>query len=109
MTFVLRPTSPAFCSVFMTSDKSVFPAGEHCCCVWFFSVIKSGDVKANPLLGWAKGTSENDPDWMQSYKLQMRRFNLEVILAALIALTILIVLLLTAWEAFQKSMPFVHP
>jgi hypothetical protein len=70
-----------------------------------FQCDKSGDLKANPLLGWAKGSSENDVDWMQSYKRQMRRFNLEVILAALIALTISIVLLLTAWEAFQKSMP----
>ena len=70
-----------------------------------FQCDKSGDLKANPLLGWAKGSSENDVDWMQSSKRQMRRFNLEVILAALIALTISIVLLLTAWEAFQKSMP----
>jgi len=88
----------------MTSDKSVFPAGKHCCCVWFFSVIKA-DVKANPLPGWAKGTSKNDPDWMQSYKRQMRIFNREVILAALIALTILIVLLFIAWGPFRRACP----
>jgi hypothetical protein len=36
----------------------------------------------------------------------MRIFNLEVILAALIALTVVIVWLFIAWEAFQKSIPF---
>jgi hypothetical protein len=35
----------------------------------------------------------------------MRRFNLEVILVALIALALLIGWLFNTWEAFQKSVP----
>jgi hypothetical protein len=46
---------------------------------------------------------------MQSYERRMRIFNLEVILAALIALTILIVGLFTAWGAFQNSVLLVRP
>jgi hypothetical protein len=72
---------------------------------------KKRHVKANGLLGAAKRTSERGAEinWMQSYERRMRIFNLEVILAALIALTILIVGLFTAWGAFQNSVLLVRP
>ena len=71
-------------------------------------MIKSDNVKANGLLGVAKRTSERgrEINWMQSYERRMRIFNLEVILAALIALAILIVWLFTAWAAFRESCLF---
>jgi len=43
--------------------------------------------------------------WTQAYERRMRRFNLEVVLVALIALALLIAWLFTTWEAFQKSVP----
>jgi hypothetical protein len=39
----------------------------------------------------------------------MRRFNLEVVLVALIALALLIGWLFNTWEAFQKSVPLLRP
>jgi hypothetical protein len=40
---------------------------------------------------------------LQAYERRMRVFNLGVIVVALIALTILIQWILTAWMAFEKS------
>jgi hypothetical protein len=42
--------------------------------------------------------------WTQAYEGRMRRFNLEVLLVALIALALLITWLFSTWEAFQKSL-----
>jgi hypothetical protein len=72
---------------------------------------KKRHVKANGLLAAAKRTSERGAEinWMQSYERRMRIFNLEVILAALIALAIFIVWLFTAWGAFQNSVLLVRP
>ena len=39
----------------------------------------------------------------------MRRFNLEVVLVALIGLALLIKWLFSTWEAFQKSVPLSRP
>jgi ABC-type methionine transport system permease subunit len=40
--------------------------------------------------------------WVTEYQRRMRRFNLEVIFAALIALTILIAQIFIEWWAFSK-------
>jgi len=40
--------------------------------------------------------------WAQAYERRMRRFNLEVILVALSALTISIAWLFIAWSLFSK-------
>jgi hypothetical protein len=42
--------------------------------------------------------------WTQAYEGRMPRFNLEVLLVALIALALLITWLFSTWEAFQKSL-----
>jgi hypothetical protein len=41
----------------------------------------------------------------QAYERRMWIFNVEIILAALIIFAILVVLLFTAWAAFQESLP----
>ena len=46
--------------------------------------------------------------WAQAYERRMRRFNLEVILTALIALMILTAGLFFAWEAFHNSALLLH-
>jgi len=73
---------------------------------WFFDSDKSAYVKANGLIREAKWTSEGDGkiSWAQAYERRMRILNVEIILAALIILTILVVLLFTAWGAFQESL-----
>jgi len=55
---------------------------------------------------YAKRTSERDGEisWTRSYERRMRIFTLEIILVALIALTVLIVCLFITWEAFQKNL-----
>jgi len=55
---------------------------------------------------YAKRTSERDGEisWTRSYERRMRIFTLEIILVSVIALTILIVCLFIAWEAFQKNL-----
>jgi hypothetical protein len=72
---------------------------------------KSGLMKANGFGGTAKRTpvKGREVSWTQSYEGRMRRFNLEVVLAALIALALLITWLFSTWEAFQKSMPLIAP
>jgi hypothetical protein len=72
---------------------------------------KSGHMKANGFGGTAKRTpvKGREISWTQSYEGRMRRFNLEVVLAALIALALLITWLFSTWEAFQKSMPLIAP
>jgi hypothetical protein len=64
-------------------------------------------VKANGLIREAKWTSEGDGkiSWAQAYERRMWIFNVEIILAALIIFAILVVLLFTAWAAFQESLP----
>jgi hypothetical protein len=56
------------------------------------------------LIGAAKRIAERGTEisWTKAYKRRMRRFNLEVILFALIALVILIGFLSIDWWAFQK-------
>ena len=63
---------------------------------------KTGIVKANGLAGLAKRISKRGR--IQSYEGRMRVFELGVIVGALIALTILIVCLFSAWMAFEKSL-----
>jgi hypothetical protein len=63
---------------------------------------KTGLVKANGLAGLAKRISKGGR--IQSYEGRMRVFELGVIVGALIALTILIVCLFSAWMAFEKSL-----
>jgi len=65
---------------------------------------KSGLVKANGLAGLAKRISKGGRERIQSYEGRMRVFELGVIVVALIALTILIVCLFSAWMAFEKSL-----
>jgi hypothetical protein len=48
-----------------------------------------------------------DSSWIEAYERRMRRFDLEVILAALIVM-ILTAELFIAWGAFQNSMPLPH-
>ena len=61
-------------------------------------------VKANGLAGDTKRISEGGAESLQSYERRMRVFNLEVIVIALIVLTILIVCLSATWMAFEKSL-----
>jgi hypothetical protein len=61
-------------------------------------------VKASGLAGAAKRLSESGTESLQSYERRMRVFNLEVIVIALIVLTILIVWLSATWMAFEKSL-----
>jgi hypothetical protein len=52
---------------------------------------------------------DREISWTQAYERRMRRYNLEVILAALIALMILTTGLFLAWGAFQSSARLPHP
>ena len=63
---------------------------------------KSGLVKAKGLAGSARRISEGGR--IQSYEGRMRVFELGVIVAALITLTIQIVCLFSAWMDFEKSL-----
>jgi hypothetical protein len=65
---------------------------------------KSGLVKAKGLAGLAKRISKGGRERIQSYEGRMWVFELGVIVVALIALTILIVCLFSAWMAFEKSL-----
>jgi hypothetical protein len=105
----IPPTSSPFFSVSYSGDKFVF-LSRKIDAVSGCQSDKSGIVKANGLADAAKRISERGGEigWAQSYERRMRIFNLEVVLAALIALAVLIVWLFMAWEAFQKSMPFSH-
>jgi hypothetical protein len=62
-------------------------------------------MKANGFGRTAKRTpvKGREISWTQAYEGRMRRFNLEVLLVALIALALLITWLFSTWEAFQKS------
>jgi hypothetical protein len=62
---------------------------------------KSGLVKAKGLAGSARRIS--DGGRIQSYEGRMRLFELGVIVAALITLTIQIVCLFSAWMDFEKA------
>jgi hypothetical protein len=68
-------------------------------------------VKAKGLLGASGRTPAEDGEssWTQAYERPIRRFNLEVILAASIVLMILTAGLFIAWEAFQNSAHVAHP
>jgi hypothetical protein len=85
----------------MTGDKFVFSVRKFATASGFFSSDNSDPMKAN---GWVctarrspmKGTEIN---WAQAYEKRMRRFNLEVILIALSALT---AWLFVGWWFFQK-------
>ena len=63
---------------------------------------KNGLVKAKGLAGLARRISKGGR--IQSYEGRMRVFELGVIVVALIALTILIVCLFSAWMAFEKRL-----
>jgi hypothetical protein len=70
--------------------------------------LAAGRIKvareANGLAGEGRRISEAGGDRIQSYERRMRVFNLGIIVVALIALTILIEWLSTAWVAFEKSL-----
>jgi hypothetical protein len=68
-------------------------------------------MKANGLARTAKRTpvKGREISWTQVYEGRMLRFNLEVVLVALIALALLITWLFSTWEAFQKSVPPSRP
>jgi hypothetical protein len=68
-------------------------------------------MKANGLASTAKRTpvKGREDSWTQAYEIRMRRFNLEVVLVALIAIALLIAWLFTTWEAFQESVPLSRP
>ena len=92
----------------MTADNFISPEGNFTLCRVLNS-DKNRHMKADRLLvGTARRTSAKGREisWAQAYEKRMRIFNLEVILGALIALTLLIGCSFTAWEAFQKAMPF---
>jgi hypothetical protein len=61
-------------------------------------------VKANGLVDAVRRASAKGREisWAQAYESRMRRFNVEVVLAALIVLAFLIVWFFSAWDAFQK-------
>ncbi len=62
-------------------------------------------MKSNGLFGALGRTPVLDREisWVQAYERQMRLFNLEVVLVALIALALLIGWGFITWEAFQRS------
>ena len=68
-------------------------------------------VKANGLVGSVRPSSvkAREISWTKAYESRMRRFNLEVVLVALIALALLIGWLFNTWEVFQKSVPLLRP
>jgi hypothetical protein len=72
------------------------------CSVWLASFVEL-IVKAHGL-GDTKRISESGAESQQSYERRMRVFNLEVIVIALIVLTILVLCLSATWMAFQKSL-----
>ena len=69
---------------------------------WALSRIKM-HCEANGLAGAARGISAG-AESILSYERRMRVFNLGVIVVALIALTIVIHWISTAWMAFEKSL-----
>jgi hypothetical protein len=85
----------------------LFPSKEISPCVGVLNSDKNRHVKADGLVGAARRPSAKGRQisWAQAYEKRMRIFNLEVILAALIALALLIGCSFTAWEAFQNSVP----
>jgi len=97
-------SAPAvFFSISGGGDKYVSSAGhidDACRC----GAAKNQNVKANGLAGTAKRISKRVRERMRSYEQRERIFNWAVIVVALIALTILIVWLTTAWMAFEKSL-----
>jgi hypothetical protein len=105
-TFCSAFTSPAFFSVSMTADNFISPEGNITLCRVLNS-DKNRHVKADGLVGAARRPSAKGRQisWAQAYEKRMHIFNLEVILAALIALALLIGCSFTAWEAFQNSVP----
>ena len=60
-------------------------------------------MKGNGLIAAARGSPVKDGEisWAQAYERRMRRFNLDVILFAFFALTLLINWLIIAWWAFS--------
>jgi hypothetical protein len=90
----------------MTADNFISPEGNITLCRVLNS-DKNRHVKADGLVGAARRPSAKGRQisWAQAYEKRMRIFNLEVILAALIALALLIGCSFTAWEAFQNSVP----
>jgi hypothetical protein len=51
---------------------------------------------------WTIGEMKIHASLTQAYERRMRRFNLKVIFAAVVALTIVIAQLFIAWRAFPK-------
>ena len=56
------------------------------------------DKRKYPIVGVREGYGQ----WVRTYEKRIRRFNLEIILAAVSALTILSVWFFIAWWFFQK-------
>jgi len=88
-----------------------FSLRKLCCCSCVFPWDKSRYVKANGLVDSVGRSSVKGREfsWTQRYESRMRRFNLEVVLVALMALALLIGWLFNTWEAFQKSVPLLRP
>jgi predicted nucleic acid-binding Zn ribbon protein len=61
-------------------------------------------VKARGLAGDAKRVSETAQESIESYERRMRVFNLEIVVVALMILTILLIWLSDTWMAFEKSL-----
>jgi hypothetical protein len=63
------------------------------------SLLKTGGMRNNRLVAATNrpAAGAGQIDWVQAYEKRMRRFNLEVILGALIALVIVIVSLIFSW------------
>jgi len=82
----------------MAADKSVFQVNSLRLAVGFCGLVKAiresqrlaGALRRTPSRGGEIG-------WVQACQRRMRRYNLEIILSALIALVILIAFFLIAW------------
>jgi hypothetical protein len=66
-------------------------------------------VKTNGLVKRVSGSLGREVNWTQAYESRMRRFNLEVVFVALIALVLAIMWSFITWQAFQRSVPLSHP
>jgi hypothetical protein len=68
-------------------------------------------MKADGLVDTARRTSAKGREisLALAYESRMRRFNLEVVLVALIVLALLTVWLFSTWDAFQNSVPLSRP
>ena len=96
--FVRLLTSSAFSSVSMAADKPVFQVNSLRLAVGFCVLVKA--IRESQAIGRCAETDSiegGEIGWVQAYQRRMRRYDLEIILSALIALVILIAFFLIAW------------